>query len=236
MVKLLGLVVAGLIGGDSLGLALGLTCCNAMVVSSPNRCKYRTGGSLGLATVLSPGLAEIQQSIAAQAERTRALAVVAQLEGVFAAAVTKANEVERSDSGILESIMEVGLGTFGSFLSGGVLGYVIGFGKGIFAGGHSGLALLKAVHKTATTTGGNWGSITACFAGFGGAARVVRNKDDKWNNVIGSCGTGAFMCRGKGPNQMAQGCLSYALCSYFFDSLAGPSGDNKSPMAQPNRS
>jgi hypothetical protein len=46
-----------------------------------------------------------------------------------------------------------------------------------------------------------------------------------WNNVLGSCGTGAAMCRQQGPRGMAQGCASYALLTYMFEKWTGASRD-----------
>lgn len=43
---------------------------------------------------------------------------------------------------------------------------------------------------------------------------VCRN--DKWDQVVGACGAGAFLNRAKGPSAMAQGAATYGLFSLIF--------------------
>lgn len=44
------------------------------------------------------------------------------------------------------------------------------------------------------------------------------NRNDKWDQVVGACGAGAFLSRAKGVSGMAQGAATYGLFSLIFAS------------------
>ena len=54
------------------------------------------------------------------------------------------------------------------------------------------------------------------------AARVIRSKEDRKNNLVGACGAGAAFSMGNGPLAAAQGCASFAMFSYLIDIFTAP--------------
>jgi len=170
--------------------------------------------------------------------------------------------------------VEVGVTTASSYVSGGLFGYFIGGAMGIpgvvrkqAVNGSSGIAPmesalpnagLKEVQKRigdwnskALIQGKSWGALSASFSGFHALARVCRGGvEDKWNSILGSAATGAYLSRqGKtfmysqtnfrnqdtvltfistylgGPQAMLQGASSYAGFTYILDNLFGSASD-----------
>lgn len=145
--------------------------------------------------------------------------------------------------------IDVALVTATSYLSGACLGY---FGGGLFGasvlfqnanapppGSEAGMRIidpnngffkeargrLGKLNSKALTTGKSWGELSAAFSGFHALARVARgNVEDKWNGVIGSACTGAYMARKGGPNAMVQGAATYASFTYLIDVFFGTTG------------
>ena len=106
--------------------------------------------------------------------------------------------------------VEVGIVTASSYLSGGILGYIIGGAMGspiLFRrlppsfsdvpGGFQEVALkFKLLNEKAFHSANDWGQLSAAFSGFHALCRVARGgKEDKWNNIIGSGAAGAFRSR-----------------------------------------
>jgi hypothetical protein len=106
--------------------------------------------------------------------------------------------------------VEVGVITASSYISGGVLGYLVGGAMGVpilfrpppSAGGNTNNALkqlaskLKLMNEKAVQAGKNWGQLSASFSGFHALCRAVRGgREDKWNYIIGSGAAGAFQSR-----------------------------------------
>lgn len=54
----------------------------------------------------------------------------------------------------------------------------------------------------------------AIHESFNACSTLDRN--DKWDQVVGACGAGAFLNRAKGPSGMAQGAATYGLFSLIF--------------------
>lgn len=77
--------------------------------------------------------------------------------------------------------------------------------------------------------GRSWGGISAIYAGLQTASKVVRDKDDRFNSVVGACGSGAVFSMKNGPRGAAQGCVSFAALSYLIDVLASPKDARNSP-------
>lgn len=46
-----------------------------------------------------------------------------------------------------------------------------------------------------------------------------RDRNDKWDQVVGACATGAFLNRGKGPSAMIQGASVYGMFSLVFSAM-----------------
>ena len=158
--------------------------------------------------------------------------------------------------------VEVGMVTAGSYLSGGILGYLGGglFGLGALArpsdyqppppptlpgqqppptpptrpkptgfGGEF-RGRMGNVNAKAVASAKSWSQLSAAFSGFHALTRVVRGgREDKWNGIVGSACTGAYLNRQGGPQAMAQGAMTYASFTYmldvFFGTKGGRSGD-----------
>ena len=127
----------------------------------------------------------------------------------------------------IASAVEVGVVTAGSYLSGAILGYTIGgfmAFPSLFQKSQTAKGPIANWHGKASTQAMNWATLSASFSGFHALSRVVRNKEDKWNGIIGSAATGAYLNRKGGVRAMAQGGISYASVTYLLDFAFGVSG------------
>lgn len=116
----------------------------------------------------------------------------------------------------MENAIEGVLQTFGAFLSGGLLGGVAGMFVGATFGKVPDVSLLASMKAKTGQMAGDWGKLTAVFTGFTQLSIVVRGRNDQWDQVLGACGAGAYLNRGKGPRAMLQGAASYGLFSLVF--------------------
>lgn len=126
---------------------------------------------------------------------------------------------------LVSNTIELTIVTMGSFISGGLLGYIGGgvmnipstiFGKSMGSFGQR----LAALNTKAFATCKTWGTLSAAFSGFNNFVRLCRGDvDDGWNTVIGSGLTGAFLSRNSGPQAMLQGAATYAGFTYFLDKM-----------------
>ncbi|CAM9214942.1 unnamed protein product [Hapterophycus canaliculatus] len=136
----------------------------------------------------------------------------------LAAAVASSSHLTtgRTASGVMENCIEACLTTVQSFVGGTLLGCVIGGFMGGSFGRVPDVAWLKSVQMKAVEMGGNWGTLSAAFTGFTSISTVIRGSNDKWDQVLGAAGAGAFLNRAKGPQGMAQGAATYGLFSLVF--------------------
>jgi len=132
-------------------------------------------------------------------------------------------EVMRAQLGPVGSLVanavEVGFTTASSYISGGLFGYFIGGAMGIpgvlrkeAVNGASGIPPMKSAvpnagmkeiqrrigdwNSKALAQGKSWGALSASFSGFHALARVCRGGvEDKWNSILGSAATGAYLSR-----------------------------------------
>lgn len=74
----------------------------------------------------------------------------------------------------------------------------------------------------AKASGRAWGGISGVYAGLQTAAKVIRSRDDRANNLVGACGAGAAFSAGSGVRAAVQGCASFALFSYLIDVFTTP--------------
>ena len=126
---------------------------------------------------------------------------------------------------LVSNTIELTIVTMGSFISGGLLGYIGGgvmnipstiFGKSMGSFGQR----LAALNTKAFATCKTWGTLSAAFSGFNNFVRLCRGDiEDGWNTVIGSGLTGAFLSRNGGPQAMLQGAATYAGFTYFLDKM-----------------
>lgn len=111
--------------------------------------------------------------------------------------------------------VEVGIATAGSYMSGGIFGYMIGGAMGVpnlFRNGPSASAdasnvlnsggrkdfkrVIGDLNSKAFTQGKSWATLSASFSGFHALTRVCRGgKEDRWNSVISSACAGAYLSR-----------------------------------------
>mmetsp|Transcript_25391 Transcript_25391/g.32307 ORF Transcript_25391/g.32307 Transcript_25391/m.32307 type:complete len:177 (+) Transcript_25391:23-553(+) len=141
--------------------------------------------------------------------------------------------------------VEVGVVTGGSYLSGGILGYLLGgvMGTPTLLKSSSSAASetvknslgeevkgrLGTWHFKAATQAKSWAQLSAAFSGFHALTRNLRGgKEDKWNSVFGSAATGAYLSRKAGPSAMLQGAVTYAGFTYVLDQLFGSGGSGAS--------
>ncbi|CAM9113229.1 unnamed protein product [Choristocarpus tenellus] len=128
-------------------------------------------------------------------------------------------ETGRSSRGVLENCFEATVGTINAYISGYITGLVWGAIMGSTWARVPDVGFFSSVRTKSVQMGGTWGMLTASFQGFTAISRVLRGRDDEWDQIFGACGAGAFLCKDKGPQAMAQGCLSYGLLSYLFASM-----------------
>ena len=118
---------------------------------------------------------------------------------------------------LVANAVEVGVTTAGSYMSGGIFGYLIGGTMAVptlFK--RSELAKditiqqqtsqnnvlqefqrrMGNMNSKAVMQAKSWAKLSAAFSGFHAFTRVCRGgKEDKWNNIIGSALTGAYLSR-----------------------------------------
>lgn len=124
------------------------------------------------------------------------------------------------DLGPSERVVEVVLAASSNLLNGAIFGALFGFVSGVWS-----TRSLRGALTEAKNNGRSWGAISGVYAGVQTAAKVLRNREDKFNSVIGACGSGAAFTAKSGPRAAAQGCVSFAALSYIIDMLT--SGQNK---------
>ncbi len=118
---------------------------------------------------------------------------------------------------LIANAVEVGIATAGSYMSGGIFGYMIGgvmgvptLFKGPFNNGNQQPPSLKPSsfnmggmqrrigdwNSKAFAQGKSWASLSASFSGFHALTRVCRGGvEDKWNSIIGSACAGAYLSK-----------------------------------------
>lgn len=131
---------------------------------------------------------------------------------------------------LISNTIELTVVTLGSYLSGGLLGYIGGSVMGIpstLLGKDMGnfLSRLGALHTKAIVSCKSWATLSASFSGFNNFVRLCRGEghDDNWNAVLGSAMTGAFLNRSGGMQAMVQGGATYAAFTYCLDKFFGTS-------------
>lgn len=121
------------------------------------------------------------------------------------------------DLSATERVVDVAVAATSNLLNGGIFGAFFG----LISGGWTTRSLAGAFSE-ARVNGKSWGGISCIYAGLQTASRVVRNKDDRFNNVVGACGSGAVFSAKSGPRAAAQGCISFAALSYLIDVFTTP--------------
>jgi len=136
---------------------------------------------------------------------------------------------------LVANSVEVGIATAGSYMSGGLFGYIIGGAMGVpflfkkSSEEQLGQNTLKEIqsrignwNSKAFTQGKSWASLSASFSGFHALTRVCRGGvEDRWNSIIGSACAGAYLSRQAGPQAMLQAATTYASFTYVIDIVFG---------------
>ena len=125
--------------------------------------------------------------------------------------------------------------TVGSYISGGMMGYVGGGAMGIpstLFGKEVGniAARFSALNAKAFASCKSWATLSAAFTGFHKLSWLVRGGvEDRWNSVWGSFMTGAYLNRDKGSwQEMVRGGATYAGFTLVLDKfLAGPTSSSR---------
>lgn len=167
-------------------------------------------------------------------------------------------EEMRSQLGIwgrlIANSVEVGMSTAGSYVSGGMFGYVVGVvmnTPGALRNNPpslppptgTGLPLLppdanqvgrtlwnriSTLNSQSVTQAKSWGQLSAAFSGFHVLSRVCRGgTEDHWNGVIGSACAGAYLSRSGGPLAMVKGAGTYGGFTFMIDYYFGGKGNGK---------
>lgn len=119
--------------------------------------------------------------------------------------------------------------TTSNLINGAVFGAIFGLISGAWSKRSFAGALTEA-----KANGRSWGAISGMYAGLQTASRVIRNRDDRWNSVVGACGSGAAFTAKGGPRAAFQGCVSFAALSYLIDAFTTPKEEdtsNEDPMS-----
>lgn len=154
---------------------------------------------------------------------------------------------------LVANAVEVGITTAGSYISGGLFGYLIGgtmavptlfrnseMAKDITlqqAGQSNGFREIQrrigSLNLKAASQAKSWAQLSAACSGFHALTRVCRGgKEDKWNVIVGSAFTGAYLSRNGGPQAMLQGASTYAGLTYLLDMFFGGSGYGEAPKSE----
>lgn len=118
--------------------------------------------------------------------------------------------------GPTERTVEVVIATTSNLLNGAIFGALFGFISGAWS-----TRSFSGALREARNNGKSWALISGVYAGLQTFSKVVRNREDRYNAVIGACGSGAAFTAKGGPKAALQGCVSFAALSYLIDMLAG---------------
>lgn len=129
-----------------------------------------------------------------------------------------------------ERVVHVFVATTSNLINGAIIGAVFGFISGVWS-----TRSLKGAFGEARGMAKSWAGISAIYAGLQTTAKVIRGRDDRYNALIGACGSGAAFQAHGGPSAAAQGCVSFAALSYLIDSLTAPKQDDQSDEAILNK-
>lgn len=133
--------------------------------------------------------------------------------------------------------VELGIVTSSSFITGGCMGYgvggLMGLKKAIFPPNSAEEMVRRTFaeefkrrsgdwHRNSVQSAQQWAKLSAAFSGFHALSRVVRGgREDKWNGIVGSAATGAFLNKKLGPQAMLNGGLTYAGVTFLLDFVIG---------------
>ena len=155
------------------------------------------------------GYSDMNEIITVQ-RTTKAAAEISSNSGIRDEDRQLSYEEMRAELGPLGSFIansvEIAIVTAGSYLSGAVFGYFIGGVMGAPSLMESSSTAstfadqlkhrIKNWNNKAFTQAKSWGKLSAAFSGFGAFTKIARgNSDDKWNSIIGSALTGAYLSR-----------------------------------------
>lgn len=130
-----------------------------------------------------------------------------------------------------ERVIHVFVATTSNLINGFIFGGLFGFISGAWT-----KRSLRGAFAEARGNGKSWAAISAVYAGLQTASKVIRRKDDRYNAIVGACGSGAVFSAKNGSVAAAQGCVTFAALSYFLDSLTSTRQEDMSDEAILNKS
>ncbi|PRW61599.1 mitochondrial import inner membrane translocase subunit TIM22-2-like [Chlorella sorokiniana] len=108
----------------------------------------------------------------------------------------------------------------GAGVSGGMLGFVWGFGgywiRSIKGGGQWKLAVGEGWASAQT-----FAIMSGVYAAVGCFMQRLRQKNDAWNGAASGCATGLALGWKQGPMSALQSCAMLGIFSYFIDGMSG---------------
>lgn len=161
------------------------------------------------------------QGVRTCSRRMRGLGFV---EPVHARSRDRKVEIEEEDVAVVRrpnpvvgKVLDVVIATTASFVNGALLGALVGMVSGAWQ-----TKTWAGASAEARASARSWGGISGVYSGLQAAARAIRGVEDKYNPVIGACGSGAVFSLASGPRAALQGCASFALFSYLIEMWMGP--------------
>mmetsp|Transcript_18093 Transcript_18093/g.28560 ORF Transcript_18093/g.28560 Transcript_18093/m.28560 type:complete len:259 (-) Transcript_18093:120-896(-) len=135
---------------------------------------------------------------------------------------TSATQLETQKDPIEQFIM-LGFNTLASLASGTMFGALFSFATQVGKQG------FQAALDGCWTQGRTWGELGAAFTFFEGTARIIRQTEDKYNNLIAAFFAGCYLSRADGPRAMMQQGLTYLGFNAVFAMLPPPQQQAPTP-------
>jgi len=130
---------------------------------------------------------------------------------------------------LASKVFSISTSTAGSYISGGLFGYIIGSARNL-PSLMNGTRLLHSSNKFLITNNSALSQAKSCallsasFTAFQLITETVRKEDDKWNGIIGSFCTGIYLNHNSGLRKMFQSGITYGGVTYIlsgFDRMKG---------------
>merc|ERR1712032_225207 len=122
---------------------------------------------------------------------------------------------------LASKVFSISTSTAGSYISGGLFGYIIGSARNL-PSLMNGTRLLHSSNKFLITNNSALSQAKSCallsasFTAFQLITKTVRKEDDKWNGIIGSFCTGIYLNQNAGLRKMIQSGITYGGVTYLL--------------------
>lgn len=124
-------------------------------------------------------------------------------------------------SPIMSNFFLVSTSTAGSYISGGIFGYILGSARNL-PSLLNGTRLLSSPNRFTITNNSalsqakNCALLSASFTAFQQITKTIRRRDDKWNGIVGSFCTGVYLNYNDGLRKMLQSGITYGSVTYLL--------------------